>query len=296
MEQKFVNKNQISKIAKSIEQKSNGKITPDNFILFFDVMEVFQQENMHEAKPIKVSKRQSRLQYYVRHPKYDAAMIVIGALNLLSIFAKDVLNQYGQSKAQTFTWVYIEFIISLFFWAEMIFLFVAFGPINAIKRRNNIKFEIIFQILTFAYFIDFLIVQKAASIIKVLEIWIILRSLRILKLFKELKQWRIILRTVGSLISPFFNLLLVAYILYLLFATVGDKLFGGIINMKAKEIFYDSSIPDGYVQMNFNDLYWSFVTLFSLMVVNNWPTTVKTYVAVTGTEWTRIFFHNLLFL
>ena len=246
---------QINIMAKNIQQKSKGKITPDSFILFFDIMEIFNKENPLEGKPIKKSKEKSRLQYLVRHPKYDAIVIVINALNLFSIFGKDVLNQYGQSKAQAYAWIYFEFVISLLMFAEMIFLFISFGVINAIKRRNHIKFEIIFQIVTFSFFIHFLAAQKTASIIKVLEITVILRSLRLLKLFKELKQWRIIIRTVESLVSPFFNLLLVAYVLYLLFATIGDKLFGGIINTEAKEIFFDTSIPDKYVQVNFNDVY-----------------------------------------
>lgn len=36
------------------------------------------------------------------------------------------------------------------------------------------------------------------------------------------------------------------------------------------EITHDDSIPDNYVLNNFNDLATSFVTLFMLMVVNNW--------------------------
>lgn len=145
----------INKMAKSIQQKSKGKITPDNFILFFDIMEIFHQENPLEGKSIKKSKENSKLNRFVRHPKYDATMIVINAINLLSVFAKDIMNQYGQSKAQTHAWVYFEFVFTLFMLAEMIFLFVSFGPINAIKRRNHIKFELVFQIVTFYYFIDF---------------------------------------------------------------------------------------------------------------------------------------------
>lgn len=48
------------------------------------------------------------------------------------------------------------------------------------------------------------------------------------------------------------------------------------------EIVLDSSIPDNYYLMNFNDLMMSMVTLFVLIVVNNWYLIVAMYVNVQG--------------
>lgn len=52
----------------------------------------------------------------------------------------------------------------------------------------------------------------------------------------------------------------------------------------------NAEIPDSYALMNFNDLVMGFVTLFTLMVVNNWFIIVEMFEEVTGTFWSRFFF------
>ena len=66
--------------------------------------------------------------------------------------------------------------------------------------------------------------------------------------------------------------------------------FGGKIRSDSSQIINDQSIPDIYIYNNFNDLMSGFVTLFELMVVNNWQVNVAMYVDVTGTTLTRLFF------
>jgi hypothetical protein len=53
----------------------------------------------------------------------------------------------------------------------------------------------------------------------------------------------------------------------------------------------DQSIPADFVLMNFNDLISSFVTLFALVVVNNWYVVVNVNVAAVGNnEMYRFYF------
>jgi len=47
-------------------------------------------------------------------------------------------------------------------------------------------------------------------------------------------------------------------------------LFGGKIRSDTPEIRNDDSTPDLYALNNFNDMISSYITLFELMVVNNW--------------------------
>jgi hypothetical protein len=92
---------------------------------------------------------------------------------------------------------------------------------------------------------------------------------------KEVKQWNIIIHTATALFRPFYTLILVTFVLFFMFAVIGDRMFGGQMSTQNHKIFRDSSIPDLYVEMNFNDLGSSIVTLFALMVVNNWFMIVK---------------------
>ena len=50
-------------------------------------------------------------------------------------------------------------------------------------------------------------------------------------------------------------------------------IFGGKVNLETEEIRNNDSTPDNWALNNFNDLGASFITLFSLMVVNNWMIT-----------------------
>ena len=117
-----------------------------------------------------------------------------------------------------------------------------------------------------------------------------MRAIRLLSLLKEIKQFKIIIDTINALLTPFYILLLVIFMLFLMFATIGDKLFGGLANLSTFEIFRDQSVPDIYVILNFNDLASSFVTLFSCMVVSNWYIIVQVYVNVSGSKNARWFF------
>ena len=67
--------------------------------------------------------------------------------------------------------------------------------------------------------------------------------------------------------------------------------FGGEITEDSAMILADSSIPDNYFLMNFNDLMSSIVTLFALVVVNNWYVIVAMCVDVkSGKTWYRYYF------
>ena len=48
--------------------------------------------------------------------------------------------------------------------------------------------------------------------------------------------------------------------------------------------------------MNFNDFGAAILTLFPLMVVNNWFVIVQIYVDITGTRFTRLYFIAFWFL
>jgi hypothetical protein len=50
-------------------------------------------------------------------------------------------------------------------------------------------------------------------------------------ILQELKQWKIILDTFRALLKPFYTLMLCMFIIYYVFAALGDYLFGGIVKV-----------------------------------------------------------------
>lgn len=96
-----------------------------------------------------------------------------------------------------------------------------------------------------------------------------------------------------SLLHPILHLLNVIILIFYVFAQIGIFMFGGKVRRGLPEVFDpNSGIPPNYYLNNFNDLLSSYVTLFSLMVVNNWFYTVDMFVFIMdGNVYYRIFFY-----
>lgn len=86
----------------------------------------------------------------------------------------------------------------------------------------------------------------------------------------EIKTFRVIIETIKNLLGPFYTLLLVQFTIYYVFAMTGILWFGGKVRRDSIELSADTTFAENYYLNNFNDLGNGFVTLFSLMVVNNW--------------------------
>ena len=114
--------------------------------------------------------------------------------------------------------------------------------------------------------------------------------LKLLTLLYEIKTTRIIIETMRNLIKPLTYLFGVILFIYYTFSLIGMFLFGGLVKKNDPLILNDSGIPDDYYLLNFNDLISSFVTLFALMIVNNWMVIVYMYQVFMGTPWVKIYF------
>jgi hypothetical protein len=99
---------------------------------------------------------------------------------------------------------------------------------------------------------------------------IFIRFLKIIPALNEIKELRLILITLQNLLGPFAGLCSVQGTIVYCFATVGMFWFGGEVRSDRAAIYNDDDIPSSYQLMNFNDMASSWVTLFTLMIVNNW--------------------------
>lgn len=62
-------------------------------------------------------------------------------------------------------------------------------------------------------------------------------------------------------------------------------MFGGQIRTTDLWLLSNPNVDPLYTLMNMNDLFASFVTLFALMVVNNWYVIVETFTVVTNNHY-----------
>ena len=112
------------------------------------------------------------------------------------------------------------------------------------------------------------------SILDFYQVIILLRLLRIFSFLHELEQWQFFMKAVKVMRGPFLNLCLTLYSLYFIYSLIGIEIFGGKINSQVFEELFevneDTEIGGDYIWLNFNDYASGLITLFSMMLFNNW--------------------------
>ena len=83
------------------------------------------------------------------------------------------------------------------------------------------------------------------------------------------KPYRDILSVLRKLLPFTYSLGSVLFICFYSFAVIGTHLWGGLINDNIKDEL-GADIPEDYVLNNFNDMMSGMITLFELLIVNNW--------------------------
>ena len=116
----------------------------------------------------------------------------------------------------------------------------------------------------------------------------IIRMLRLLFLISELEQFTVIAATFNKFSRPFFTMMLSLYTVFFFFAFIGDVCWNGLITVSA--VAANEGTPTLYYLMNFNDFPNSLLTLFHIMVVNNWYVTCDMFCTLAGNIAPRLYF------
>lgn len=118
----------------------------------------------------------------------------------------------------------------------------------------------------------------------------IFRLIRIMRLLRVLRSVRVELRVIKRLAPLFLRFLGVLFFYFYVFAVIGMESFAGIMDSSMPAVAQSSYGLSQYYMNRFDNIYLTVMTLFELMVVNNWNIIMEGYVAATGTEWTRLYF------
>lgn len=226
-------------------------------------------------------------------PQYELFVNIIGIINILSIVVRQV--DFTDSTNFIKAWIYTQFVINMIFMIELISDFLTYGFFKSYSSNFRMTPETLCQAINLYVMIRTFSTGESAnyynSDVKMLELVIFIRMLKLLTLLYEIKTLRIIIETMRNLIKPLANLCAVLLTIFYIFAQIGMLSFGGDVTKNNKVISEDYSIPDNYHLMNFNDFVSSLVTLYALMVVNNWMVITDMYVQIKDNNtWVRLYF------
>ena len=208
-------------------------------------------------------------------PQYELVNNIITIANLFTVFLRSLTT--NQSNGSIKRWCIIQICINGLMLLEMLADFSIAGPVKAFKYHFRVWPESFCQLVNIVAVIIFFAGEENQDgnnnlylDVKLLELIVFVRLLKLISLLNEIKDFVLIGETMKNLLQPLKYLLgILALILYF-FAETGMILYGGKVTMNSPQIIHDSGIPDNYYLVNFNDMFSSIITLFVLMVVNNW--------------------------
>eukprot|EP00931_Biecheleriopsis_adriatica_P104399 TRINITY_DN7907_c0_g1_i2.p1 TRINITY_DN7907_c0_g1~~TRINITY_DN7907_c0_g1_i2.p1 ORF type:complete len:742 (+),score=108.15 TRINITY_DN7907_c0_g1_i2:83-2308(+) len=119
---------------------------------------------------------------------------------------------------------------------------------------------------------------------------ILLHITRGLRFLQYIEPIRFIARFVVDLAPTYYRTGMLLFLIFYLYATVGQQWFGGLVYKSNPALKGTDYADSGYWAFNFSDFPSSMVTLFCLMVLNNWFVFAAAYVKVSGTQWAVAFF------
>ena len=225
-------------------------------------------------------------------PQYELGQNIFSLICIIFIVIQE--NVVDKSSNFINTWMFGMIFLNTLFHLELLCDLIVF-KLDAYKQHFRAWIETMCQVinnwLIYEYLTSRQDAAKFTTLIPYFYLIILIRAIKILTLMQEIKSLRMIIETMKNLLVPILHMTSVLGIIYYVFALLGMFLFGGLVH---KDLDYPLvegpyTVPASFHLVNFNDFFSSIVTLFTLMVVNNWMISVSQYTFVTTGTYNKNF-------
>ncbi|XP_076256245.1 two pore calcium channel protein 1-like isoform X5 [Rhynchophorus ferrugineus] len=281
-------------IFRQLNVSNTGLLTQDEFLNIYDaVMLRWRLKDPPDPwfsaawPPLRTLCRAARKLVSWEYFEYVIYILIIG--NLLAMFLR-VLESADdlEQGARLFCASWDSWLFYFLFLLEALLRIISFGWNEYISSGWN----------TFDLAVTLLAIWGSALLLMAprFTVVVILRPLRILRLFKMKKRYRDIFGTLVLLSPLMWSTAIVMMVMYYFFAILGMELFSGY-DLQRNSTLGDihrrginaSTLISYYYLNNFSDLIVSGITLFELTVGNNWFIVMDIYAAVSA-SYSRLFF------
>jgi hypothetical protein len=301
---------EISEILFAIlDEDGGGTVDEEEFMKFCDLIQLDFQSEASYASYVQLSwpslyhsESWMKLKAFVASRKADLAIDFFIVLNAIVLgiqseheLAGDELSGEDKNGEDDSFLEGIEAFFTIFFCIEMVLKVVTMGWKRYWESSSN-------------YF-DFLVTMSSivASIYvyfpneyndpKLITYILMVRLLRLGRLMLEIPQFRLIGLTMVEILPNLYRKFLVLFCILYGFCAIGVSWFGGMINQDPENVYYQRLMEvntefeeNDWWTNNFNDMPSGMVTLFELLVVNNWTITCQGIKDASGNKWVRSYF------
>lgn len=210
----------------------------------------------------------------------ESVGIGIRLANFLSMLISEVLMFYNFKE-----FVYLQCAFFCYYWVEMgLKLRLTQHYFKSYCNCFDFLLNLVAILLIYSYLIEDLMTEFVNF-----DVFTFLRVLSVFTVFSEIGLYQVVFNTLRSVLPSSGNLFGVMISMFYLFSLVGVELFGGKVYAENTDINSDASLPPNYIYNNFNDFASGLVTLFELLIVNNWQVVAQTFTDVTS-KTARIYF------
>ncbi|KAH7861661.1 hypothetical protein Vadar_029050 [Vaccinium darrowii] len=231
-----------------------------------------------------------KLKAFVRSPMFGYIVAFILILNLAAVIVETTLDIENNSAQQV--WQKVEFVFGWLYVVEMALKIYAFGFENYWRDGQN-RFDffitwviVIVETTTFLVPDDFSFLSNGEWI----RYLLLARMLRLFRLLMHVQRYRAFLATFLSLVPSLMPYLGTIFCVMCIYCSLGVQIFGGLVYAGNPKLDGTDLDENDYLLFNFNDYPNGMVTLFNLLVMNNWEIWMQSYIDLTGTSWTCIYF------
>ena len=252
----------------------------------------------HNLIPIRRIRRVAQHAYLLVSSFYFKFIINLVILtNCLLLLIDTVIYENPKMAEEEHRFIYESGVFLPIYFIEFCLQIVGFGPWYYFTHGWHLfDFSILFSSIVASIF-SFLSTVNLTFII-------VLRTFRLLRVLKAKNSFRRVFAILTLSIPKLTRFVMSLGLAFYVYAIIGMCLYSGKLRDCSETsdglpkfnplcgVEYDlQGTPTAglYYLVNFDDIFHSFITLFVLMIVNNWQVVAKGYVAITST-WTYLFF------
>ena len=259
----YLTKNDYIKILKLIGYKGDVSEFTKN-----DIYQILKENDLDQLKTRDFIKTHSKfLKFYTN--TYTEIVINIANFMIMTFLLIDLENETAN-----FYFIMIPQILwCLFFVFEFIVYKQHFSfQYLLVNELILISFYLINCIIFFLLLLVFIFYTMGKDIIAryfftIAKVFITLRTVRVLFLFKKYSTFETFSRTFHNMKNIFYGLISALFSFFYIFITITMFLTGG--NISEDSFDNNDAIPTAYANINFNDFGSGFLSCFCLTMINN---------------------------
>jgi hypothetical protein len=216
------------------------------------------------------------------------ADVIFGLIqsNILVNHVKNGLNQHVIAEGSAWFQIMCRFACFYFFEVNLKIIVFGFERFwNANRYENRFDF---FNIYTM--FIATIICTQSWAPPWLLTQVVLQHIFRAFRLLQYVEPLRFVALLVLRLAPAYSRMGMILFLVYYVYAMIGIEWFGGVVYKDNPRLANTSYAALNYWEFNFNDFGSSMVTLFVLMVVNNWYVFSSAFMAALNSRVPALFF------